>query len=101
VATVNITSNDNNTFDKTWAVASKQDIPTASYFPIVLVQCAMPSGDLDWCQYDSTNNKTYWASQKIDSVTPAMRAAVIVGSIIGPAFLAAYFVYDNYLKKQP
>ncbi len=100
MTTVNITSNATNTFDATWAVSSKKDLPTATFFPIVLVQCETPSGGLDWCQFDSSNNKNYWASQKIDSVTPAMRAAVIVGSIIGPAFLIGYFVYDNYLKKQ-
>ena len=99
VATVNITDNATNTWDKTWAAAAKMDMPTASYFAQVFVQCDVGGGKLDWCQADSTNNKSYWASQKIQSVTPAMRAAVVVGAIIGPAFLAAYFVWDNYIKK--
>jgi hypothetical protein len=79
-------------------VASKQDIPTATYFPMVLVKCEVAGGELDWCQTDS--GKGVWASQKIDSVTPTMRAAVIVASIIGPAFLAVYFAYDQWFKKQ-
>ena len=100
VADVNITAtNATNSFDRTWSLSSKMDMPTASYFAQVFVQCDVGGGKLDWCQADSTNNKSYWASQKIQSVTPAMRAAVVVGAIIGPAFLAAYFVWDNYIKK--
>jgi hypothetical protein len=100
VADVNITAtNATNTFDRTWSLASKMDMASATLYAMVQVQCEQPAGGLDFCQFDSTQNSNNFATQKINSITPAMVACVIACSIIGPAFMLAYFVYDSYIKK--
>lgn len=79
----------NYSFD--WAVP--KNMTKATWYTAVLVACQNGTG-LSYCQYDSTVNKTYFATNIINSTPTGMVVATAVCSAIGPIFLAAYFLRD-------
>jgi hypothetical protein len=74
-------------------------MPRATWYAQVMVTCMNDTAPV-FCQYDNTVNKTYVATEVIDSTPPAMKVAVGICSAIAPAFLIAFFLKENVLKKR-
>jgi hypothetical protein len=51
-------------------------------------------------QFDNTVNKTYFATNIINSTPTSMIAATAVCAAIGPLFLASYFVRDFMMRSK-
>jgi hypothetical protein len=51
-------------------------------------------------QFDNTVNKTYFATNIINSTPTSMIVATAVCAAIGPLFLASYFIRDFILRSK-
>jgi hypothetical protein len=71
----------------------------ATWFTSVLVNCANGTGN-SFCQYDSTVNQTYFATNIINSTPTSMVVATAVCSAIGPLFLGVYFLRDMLMTRK-
>jgi hypothetical protein len=74
-------------------------MPRATWYAQVMVTCMNGTAPVV-CQYDNTANAAYVATEIIDSTPPAMKVAVGICSAIAPAFLIAFFLKENVLKKR-
>lgn len=85
------------TYSFDWPVP--KNMTKATWFTDVLVACQNGTG-LTYCQHDNTVNKTYMATNIINSTPPGMVVATAVCSAIGPLFLGAYFIRDTFLARR-
>lgn len=70
-----------------------KNMTKATWYTAVLVQCQNGTGN-SYCQFDSTVNQTYFATNIINSTPTGMVVATAVASAIGPLFLGVYFLRD-------
>ena len=94
VATLPVAAN--NTYTVTWPVP--KGAPKATWYVKVFADCKNGTETV-FCQYDSTADTNYVATQIIESMPTAMKAAVAVCSCIAPVFLALFFIKERMLKK--
>lgn len=76
----------------------------AILYPEVCTLCTLPNGKHEYCQCTRRNAVASFNSIETavmtDDITPGMRAATIIMSIVGPAFLIVYALADwMYYKK--
>jgi hypothetical protein len=75
-------------------------MPKATLYAQAMVTCNNGTEGPVFCQYDNTVGKAYVGTDIIDSTPGAMKVAVGICSAIAPAFLAAFFYKENYMKKR-
>lgn len=87
--------NANGTYTVTWLLP--KNTTKAAWYTQVRVQCQ--NGSLtSYCQFDTTQNQTYWATNIINSTPVGLKVATAICSAVGPLFLIAFFLRD-YLTK--
>lgn len=87
----------NSTYSFEWPIP--KNMTRATWFTSVLVQCTNGTG-ASYCQYDSTVNQTYFATNIINSTPTGMVVATAVCSAIGPLFLGVYFLRDMLMQRK-
>jgi len=85
-----------NSYSFDWPIP--KNMTKATWYTSVLVQCQNGTGT-SFCQFDSTKNQTYFATNIINSTPTGMVVATAVASAIGPLFLGVYFLRDMLSRK--
>ena len=52
------------------------------------------------CQFNSMEDAHFFQVKAGEQVTAELKTGVIVLSVVGPAFLALYFLYDHLMLKK-
>lgn len=88
----------NGTYSGTFVIPAA--MPRATWYAQVLATCKNGTVGPVFCQYDNTVNATYFGTDIIASTPGSLKVAVGVCSAIAPAFLLAFFLREQYFKKQ-